>query len=132
MIFVIDDDEMMGDLIARACEGALPSGAQGKTPNNRGRIRFFTNAIEAMGAMSEDASELPELIFLDVLLDGPDGFTLLAEMASYKDTAEVPVVIVTSLEMSQYDLSAYGVVGVLNKDVMRPEDVRQYVKQYAS
>lgn len=113
MFYVIDDDEVMAECIA------------GATKN---KTRIFTNAIEAMGAISE--GEIPKLIFLDVLLDGPDGFTFLNELGSYTDTARIPIVIVSSLDFGGKDLSLYGVVGVLSKEKMKPEDIRRYVEQY--
>ena len=116
MIFVIDDDEIMGECVARAC--------------GEREVRIFRNAIEAMGVISEGG--VPDLVFLDILLDGPDGFTFLNEMVSYGDTAAIPVVIVSSLDLSGRDLSAYGVVGVLSKDTMRPVEILEYVKQYVS
>lgn len=116
MIFVIDDDVIMAECMVRAC--------------GTDAVRVFTNAVEAMEEISEGT--VPELIFLDVLLDGPDGFTFLNELVSYDDTAKIPVVIVTSLDICKRDLSAYGVVGVLAKETMRPEEVRQYVEKYAS
>lgn len=112
MIFIIDDDEIMAECIARA--------AQRET-------RIFTNAIEAMQKLDE---ELPEMIFLDVLLDGPDGFTFLNELSSYTDTATIPVVIISSLDLGGKDLSSYGVVEVLNKAEMVPKDIKKYVEQY--
>ena len=113
MIFVIDDDKVMGECVARAC---------------REDVRLFTNAIEAMEILSDGM--MPDLIFLDILLDGPDGFTFLNEMASYSDTAKIPVVVVTSLDLGEQDLSVYGVVGILSKETMRPEEVREYVEEY--
>lgn len=115
MIFVVDDDEIMRECIVRACGEGV-------------QVRGFANAVEAMNAIAD--GELPELIFLDILLDGPDGFTFLNEMVSYGDTARVPVVVVTSLDMTGRDLSAYGVVGVLMKDSMKPTDVWKYVQRY--
>lgn len=114
MIYVIDDDRVMAECIARMCGGV--------------ETRMFTNAIEAMAAIAD--GEMPNLIFLDVLLTGPDGFTMLHEMVSYEDTARVPVVLVTSLDMSGRDLSTYGVVGVLEKEEMRPDDIVKYVRRY--
>ena len=115
MIYVVDDDLVMAKCIARACGGR--------------EVKIFGNAIETMEAIS--GGELPDLMFLDVLLVGPDGFTLLNEMVSYEDTARIPVVLVTSLEMAERDLSNYGVVGILEKETMKPEDVRRYAWQYA-
>lgn len=113
MIFVVDDDLVMAKCIASAT----------KKPT-----RIFSNAIEAMNALD---NELPSLIFLDILLTGPDGFTFLNELISYSDTATIPVVIVSSLDFSGKDLSSYGVVGILNKDKMTPNEIRGYADEYA-
>ena len=110
MVFVIDDDRIMANCIARAVDGP---------------VKIFSNAIEAMDLISE--GEIPKLIFLDILLDGPDGFTFLNELVSYSDTQKIPVVVVSSLDFSGQDLSSYGVVGFLNKDTMTPEEIRSYV-----
>ena len=122
MIYVIDDDEIMAGCVARACES---SGAGGF---DAGRVQVFSNAIAAIRAI--DQTGVPDLIFLDILLDGPDGFTFLNELVSYADTAKVPVVVVSSLDFEGRDLGAYGVVGVLNKDTMQPAEVRRYVEEY--
>lgn len=146
MIFVIDDDVIMGKCIAKACDGALgggagSGGAGGDEGNGAGSggdggngdgdadVRIFTNAIEAMAAIGNGV--MPDLVFLDVLLDGPDGFTMLNEMMSYEDTAKIPIVIMSSLELTGQDLSAYGVVGVLPKETMTPEEIGGYVEKYA-
>ena len=88
--------------------------------------KVFSNAITAIEALND---EVPELIFLDILLDGPDGFTFLNELASYQDTAKIPIVIVTSLDVSNVDLSQYNVVGILSKDNMTPQEIKKYVDQ---
>lgn len=114
MIFVIDDDEIMAECIARAC-GDI-------------RVKIFSNGITAMQALDED--ELPQLIFLDILLDGPDGFTFLNELVSYMDTTKIPVVVVSSLDFGKVDLSIYNIVAVLNKDSMHPKQIRELVEKY--
>lgn len=113
MIYVIDDDEIMAECIARSC-------------GKEAEVKKFSNAIEATAGL-EDV----KLIFLDVMLDGPDGFTFLNELISYTDTAQIPVVIVTSLDLKNQDLSAYGVVGILDKSTMTPKDIRDYAEKYA-
>ena len=113
MIYVIEDDEIMADCIAGYCGN---------------KTKIFHNAIDAIQSLDDG---LPDLIFLDVLLSGPDGFTFLNELASYPDTLNIPVVIITSLNMSNLDLSNYNVVGILNKDTMVPKEVKDYVKRYS-
>lgn len=112
MIFVIDDDEIMAECIARAC------GTE---------TQIFQNAYAAMNAIIDGV--IPNLIFLDILLDGPDGFTFLNELITYDDTARIPVVIVTSLEITN-DLSVYGVVEILNKTTMTPNDIKRICEKY--
>ena len=119
MIFIVDDDEIMAECIARA------TGRE---------TRIFQNGYEFMGAISEapSSSELPELIFLDILLDGPDGFTLLNELMSYPDTARIPIVIVSSLDFSGRDLSIYNVKKVLSKEKMRPEEIKEICDEFTA
>ncbi|MBQ3469767.1 response regulator [Candidatus Saccharibacteria bacterium] len=117
MIFIVDDDRMMAECIARAIR-AEDSGAETK---------IFRNGIEAMAAIVD---EIPEMIFLDVLLDGPDGFTFLNELMSYEDTEKIPVVVVSGIRFEEQSLKDYGVVGVLDKATMYPEQIRKYVRKY--
>ena len=90
-------------------------------------MRVFGDAIAATRALDEG---LPEMIFMEAMLSGPDGFTMLNELISYSDTVKIPVVLVTAVKLSGFDLSEYGVVGVLDKDTMTPVEVRGYVEKY--
>ena len=115
MILVIDSDEVFGECIVSSLQ---KNGFLG---------HLSRNVIEAINAVDE---QVPSLIFLEPILTGPDGFTFLNEMASYEDTMGVPVVIVSEKDFSAFDLSSYGVVGVLNKNTMKPEDVLSYARKY--
>lgn len=139
MILVIDDDIIMAECIRDAVQNVAESTKQNiakdETQNasqnivkNTTDVKICSNALTAMQEISE--GEIPDLIFLDILLDGPDGFTFLNELISYEDTAKIPVVIVSSLDFANQDLSTYGVVGILHKEIMRPEDIQEYVKKY--
>lgn len=113
MIFIIDSDAEMSNCLVRACEGC--------------DIKVFHNAIDAMQGLDE---VLPDLILMDVMLTGPDGFSFLNELISYDDTRKIPVVIISELDLVNVDLTVYNVVGVLNKDTMKPDDVKKYVAKY--
>ena len=117
MILVVDSDEVFGKCVARALK------------KNGFETKLIDNAIEAMAEISETGPS--DLIFIDVLLSGPDGFTFLNEMASYADTFETPIVIVSEKDFSSFDLSDYGVVGVLDKNKMKPEEVVEYARRYS-
>ena len=115
MIFVIDDDEIMRECVKKACNGY--------------EVKEFQNALVAMEAISDET--FPQMIFLDVMLTGPDGFTFLNELMTYDDTATIPIVIISGVDFGEKDLSAYGVVEVLNKDSFKPSDIKRLLEDYA-
>lgn len=117
-IFIIEDDPLMAECIERAIR-TLPGDFA---------IEIFSNAIAAMSTLSDDPVALPDLIMLDVLLDGPDGFTLLHELSSYDDTAAIPVILVTSLRFNLADLEIYNVKSILSKDQMTPLKIAEAVQ----
>lgn len=108
MIYIVDDDHLMAECLARYLRPE--------------EVRIFSNAIDAAANIDEDA---PKLIFLDVLLDGPDAFTFLNEIVSYENTAKIPVVIITSLNLEEESLKVYGVKKVLKKESLTPEEVKK-------
>ena len=111
MIYIIDNDLSMAKCLARYLRPE--------------ETKLFEHAVDAINQIDEDA---PKLIFLDVLLDGPDAFTFLNELVSYENTARIPVVIVTSLDLKLSALPAYGVKKILKKDTLTPEEVKACLK----
>lgn len=116
-IFILEDDPIMAECLARAAKQALPGGAVG--------IRTFGDAITATAELAE---HLPDLIILDILLSGPDGFTFLNELISYQDTAAIPVIVVSSLDLAGEQLADYGVVATLCKDFMTPQALQAAIR----
>ncbi len=73
----------------------------------------------------------PKMILLDMLLTVATGMTLLHELQSHDDLAQIPVVVVTTLA-EQFDYEAlrpYGVVELLDKTTMHPEDIVAAVRR---
>ena len=114
MIFIIDDDLIMARCIATAC--------------GKHSTKIFSNALDAVNALDD---ELPSLIFLDILLNGPDGFAFLNEIASYSDSAKIPIVVVSSLNLKNRNLESYGIVEILDKSTMTPHEIKHFVEEYA-
>lgn len=113
MILIVTSDEIIGKCVLRVFK---KNGIFGQ---------LSKNVIEAIRAVDEC---VPNLIFLDVFLTGPDGFTFLNEMNSYADTMKVPVVLMGEKDFSKFNLSAYNVVGFLNKNTMKPEEILKWTK----
>ena len=108
LAYIIEDNEIMSELFARYLSG-IPE------------TKIFYDAVTAISEISDDQ---PDLIFLDILLTGPDGFTFLNEIVSYEDTGKIPVVIISSLDFQLESLKNYNVVKILNKDTLLPNDLR--------
>lgn len=122
LVYVIEDDPTMADVIALAARSTLVFDANGQETHPD--VQVFNDAVEPISEMN---TELPDVILLDVLLSGPDGFTFLNELISYHDTAKIPVVLITSLDMTDRNLEHYGVFRTLNKGTMTPEEIRDAV-----
>ena len=119
-IFVIEDDPEFAGIYQKHLARNFT-----ETP-----VRIFYNAIEANAAFSElSEEELPSLIILDILLTGPDGFTLLNELLSYPETSQIPVLLISSLNLGQMSLQAYNVRAILNKETFTPADFVDQVQK---
>lgn len=122
-IFIIEDDPDFAEIYQKHLKRNFP-----EIP-----LQIFYNAIEANAAFSElREEELPSLIILDVLLTGPDGFTLLNELLSYPETSQIPVLLISSLNLGQMSLQAYNVRAILNKETFTPADFVAKVKDILS
>ena len=119
-IFIIEDDPDFAEIYQKHLKRNFP-----EIP-----LQIFYNAIEANAAFSElSEEELPSLIILDVLLTGPDGFTLLNELLSYPETSQIPVLLISSLNLGQMSLQAYNVRAILNKETFTPADFVDQVQK---
>ena len=122
-IFIIEDDPDFAEIYQKHLQRNFP-----EIP-----VQIFYNAIEANAAFSElSEEELPSLIILDVLLTGPDGFTLLNELLSYPETSQIPVLLISSLNLGQMSLQAYNVRAILNKETFTPADFVTKIKDILS
>ncbi len=117
-IYLLEDDPIMAKCLALGCRGA-------RTPAPR--VQIFSDAISAVANLNQS---LPDLILLDVMLNGPDGFTFLNELMSYSDTATIPVILVTSLELRANNLKHYGVREILSKETLTPASLATAVRRY--
>ncbi|MFQ5679045.1 MAG: response regulator [Gemmatimonadota bacterium] len=55
-----------------------------------------STAVNGPGALSAAESELPDLIVLDLMLPGIDGYEVLRRLRSRDRTAEIPIVLLTA------------------------------------
>jgi CheY-like chemotaxis protein len=83
-------------------------------------VRLAASGSEALGAITE---EPPDVILLDIMMPGMDGFEVVRRLRANKTTHTPPIVMVTALddEGSRARLAASGINDVLTKPVDRWE-----------
>ena len=88
MVFCVEDDGNIRELVVY-------------TLNTTGmEARGFENGSELMKAL---ASEMPELVLLDIMLPGEDGLSILKKLKSSSKTKQIPVIMVTA-KGAEYDV----------------------------
>ncbi len=77
-------------------------------------VRLASDGAEALASVSK---ELPEVIILDVSMPVMDGFQVLEKLRANPETAEIPVVLVTTLPPAkgEYAGRKMGVTHYLTK-----------------
>lgn len=87
----------------------------------------------AVDAISQIDMTPPDLILLDILLDGHSAFALLHELQSYSDTVMIPVIICSNLadNLDSKSLQSYGVKVILDKAATSPREILEVCKNAA-
>lgn len=81
-ILIVEDDEFLRSLTAKRLE-------------KEGYV--VTVAVDGESALVTAAQEKPNLIFLDLLLPGLDGFEVLGKLKANAELKSVPVVVFSNL-----------------------------------
>ena len=81
-IVIVEDDKFLGGLVSK------------KLIDEGCAVRHIENGELAQSAVE---SEIPDLIFLDLLLPGMSGFDVLANLKKNPKTKDVPVIILSNL-----------------------------------
>lgn len=113
-ILIIDDEPEILDLVRMILEGegheicCCPSGRQ---------------------AWDSITTQNPDLVILDIMLPGVDGYSLQLQMAQEESTRQVPVLILTALEPARtLFVNAPNVVGFISKP-FRSENLMVKVRE---
>jgi len=115
-VLVVEDDVWLAEQFIRSLEAA----------------GFEAAAVhDAFSALDSMDVRMPDALVLDLLLGGPNGFTLLHEMRSHADLGNLPVILCTNNAdgLARRDLLAYGVKDVLDKSTMKPSDLVAAVRK---
>jgi two-component system, chemotaxis family, response regulator PixH len=113
---IVEDDEWLAEQHIRTLAAAGV------------RAEYVPHALAAIDSID---NSVPDVIVLDVLLAGPNAFTLLHELQSHADLANIPVILCTNSadQLAEEDVAAYGVRRVLDKATMMPGDLVTAIKK---
>lgn len=110
MIFCVEDDNNIRDLLVYTLE---------------------TTGFHACGLVDSQelwkalAQEEPDLILLDIMLPGDDGYTILAQLKSMSSVKDVPVIMVTAKE-AEFD-KVKGLEGGADDYITKPFGMMEFI-----
>lgn len=116
-ILVVDDSEMVRDMLV----GALEAGGY--------RVIEAVNGREALSRLTDG---LPDLVITDLDMPVLDGFGLLAALRGRAETAELPVVVLTSRDAEDPKRRALelGADAYLLKAEFKEAEMMQIVERF--
>lgn len=110
MIYCVEDERNIRELLIYTLE------------TTGFKARGVVNGNELMKALKE---EIPELILLDIMLPGDDGYTILEQLKSMPSVKDVPVIMVTAKE-AEFD-KVKGLEGGADDYITKPFGMMEFV-----
>jgi CheY-like chemotaxis protein len=109
-VLVVEDDEEQRQLVRALL------GARGWTVREAANGRLALDAI---------AAEVPDVILLDLMMPEMDGFELVAALQANTRWRDIPVVVVTALDLTAEDRRRLngGVEEILSKNAFVPKEL---------
>jgi two-component system cell cycle response regulator len=83
----------------------------------------ITRAYNGDQALKKANEELPDLILLDIMMPGIDGFEVTRRLKSNLETRDIPIILITAYDVADFKVigSEAGADEFLNKPVKAPE-----------
>ena len=113
-ILIIDDEEPIASL------------TQGRLQNHGYQATFALNGIEGF---QKAQNEKPQLILLDIMMPGVDGYAVLKQLKTTPATRHIPVIMFTAKSQIQNvnEAIALGAIDYIVKP-FNPEDLIEKVR----
>ncbi len=113
-ILLIDDDLEISSIIKDALEAAAY------------QVEICDNGGEAIKAI---LAYKPDLLILDVMLPGIDGYTLATKISEGEATRDLPVIVISGLEPSEAMFRGFRQVVAFIHKPFNPDDLLELIKK---
>lgn len=119
-VLLIEDEPLLIEMYQEAFED-----------HNQMELSVATSGDDGLKIAEET---LPDLILLDILLPGLNGFEVLKRLKNNQKTSEIPVIVLTNLGSEQSDNDKHlamslGAVDYLVKSYHTPDEIVSIVNQ---
>jgi DNA-binding response OmpR family regulator len=112
-ILVVDDDPEISSLVQYTLE------SQGHT------VRVCDNGREVLDTLR---SYKPELLVLDVMLPGVDGYSLATQISEDPDLKDMPIIVLSALEPSRTMFQRFNQVATFLTKPFNTDDLSEAIK----
>ena len=113
-ILLIDDDLEISSILKDALEAAAY------------QVEICDNGGEALKAL---LAYKPDLLLLDVMLPGLDGYTLATKISEDEATRDLPIIVVSGLEPSEAMFRGFRQVVAFIHKPFSPEDLLELIRK---
>lgn len=114
-VFIIEDDIFLGNILSQRISSETTD------------LVLFRNGEDALAAMDK---AIPDIVMLDILLPGIDGFKVLETMRGNEKTKNVPVLVVSNTSQLENTERAKKLgAEFLLKALVTPHEIVEQVKK---
>lgn len=112
----VEDDQFLTKIIAQ------------KFASTKCSLLHFAEGMEALKAISE---ELPDIVVLDILLPGIDGFEILRRLKEDSKTKNIPVILLSNLgQVSDMEKGkSLGAARFIIKATVAPNEIMEQIEE---
>jgi CheY-like chemotaxis protein len=115
-VLVVEDDEVQRERVRSWLEG------------QEWIVREAANGREALACLKE---RKPDVMLLDLMMPGLDGFAVVAAVQREPTWRDIPIIVITARELDarDRDLLNSGVQSVLVKEMFRPAELVERIRR---
>lgn len=116
IILIVDDEPAILEMHTRVVQAQFPSY----------RVLKARDGREALDLIRQ---EQPNLVLLDLMMPGLDGFSVLEAMQKEETSRRIPVIVLTGRVLTEEDMERLnrGVAAVLNKGLFSAEETLEHI-----